>query len=231
MRVLVLVIVSFDKPVYHDMLAVWRERVRDDVRFIQCKSDKEWIGDIINDLRELRSLRAQPDGCKNSHFLESQSLSLGSLKDRFELVVANKTLYVRGDECLIPGPKCLLCVLAGAVVVAAGGVAGSNYLGGGGALGGWFINFVSGQTYNVTIGNGGIYGHPNNDTFMSEGQIDSAGSVTPGQYGTIGGNTTFTYNAGNYTVTGGSGGQGGIGGSPYVYTNKSGGGGGGYCYN
>jgi hypothetical protein len=26
-----------------------------------------------------------------------------SLKDRFELDVANKTLYVRGDECLIPG--------------------------------------------------------------------------------------------------------------------------------
>ena len=137
MRVLVLVIVSFDKPEYHDMLAVWRERInggsdvcRSDVWFIQCKSDKEWIGDIVNDLREpLRSsLRAplclRPDGCMNPPlFLEhsqslslgshsqslSQSLSLGSLsqslslKDRFELDVANKTLYVRGDECLIPG--------------------------------------------------------------------------------------------------------------------------------
>jgi hypothetical protein len=117
MKILVLVIVSFDKPEYHDMLAVWRERARDDVWFIQCKSDKEWIGDIVNDLREpLRSsLRAplclRPDGCKNPPlFLEdSQSLSLGShsqslsLKDRFELDVANKTLYVRGDECLIPG--------------------------------------------------------------------------------------------------------------------------------
>ena len=117
MKVLVLVIVSFDKPEYHDMLAVWRERARDDVWFIQCKSDKEWIGDIVNDLREpLRSsLRAplclRPDGCMNPPlFLEdSQSLSLGShsqslsLKDRFELDVANKTLFIKGDECLIPG--------------------------------------------------------------------------------------------------------------------------------
>lgn len=79
MHVLVLVIVSFDKPEYHDMLAVWRERARDDVWFIQCKSDKEWIGDVINDILD------------------------PSLKDRFELDVANKTLYVRGDECLIPG--------------------------------------------------------------------------------------------------------------------------------
>ena len=110
MHVLILVIVSFDKPEYHDMLAVWRERINEmtstDVWFIQCKSDKEWIGDIVNDLREpLRSSLKNPP-----LFLEeSQSLSLGSrsqslsLKDRFELDVANKTLYVRGDECLIPG--------------------------------------------------------------------------------------------------------------------------------
>ena len=106
MRVLVLVIVSFDKPEYHDMLAVWRERSRDDVWFIQCKSDKEWIGDIINDLRELRSPMTPPlfleDSLKDN--LDSQShLQSLSLKDRFELDVANKTLYVRGDECLIPG--------------------------------------------------------------------------------------------------------------------------------
>lgn len=122
MKVLVLVIVSFDKPEYHDMLAVWRERARDNVWFIQCKSDKEWIGDVVNDIGEpLRSsLRAplclRPDGCMNPPlFLEdSQSLSLGlhslgshsqshSLKDRFELDVANKTLFIKGDECLIPG--------------------------------------------------------------------------------------------------------------------------------
>jgi hypothetical protein len=115
MRVLVLVIVSFDKPEYHDMLAVWRERVNEksftdrsstDVWFIQCKSDKEWIGDIINDIvGELRSPMTPPFLDKDR--LGSQSLSLGSqslsLKDRFELDVANKTLYVRGDECLIPG--------------------------------------------------------------------------------------------------------------------------------
>ena len=81
MKVLVLVIVSFDKPEYHDMLAVWRERIngRSDVWFVQCKSDKEWIGDVINDILD------------------------PSLKDRFELDRENKTLYVRGDECLIPG--------------------------------------------------------------------------------------------------------------------------------
>ena len=151
MRVLVLVIVSFDKPEYHDMLAVWRERARDDVWFIQCKSDKEWIGDVINDIVGERSspmlLRVSPplfleDSQKShslgshsleshsleshslgshslgshsleshsleshsleSHSLESHSLESHSLKDRFELDVANKTLYVRGDECLIPG--------------------------------------------------------------------------------------------------------------------------------
>jgi len=104
MKVLVLVIVSFDKPEYHDMLAVWRERARDDVWFIQCKSDKEWIGDVVNDIGEpLRSsLKNPPLFLEDSQLEESQSQSL-SLKDRFELDVANKTLYVRGDECLIPG--------------------------------------------------------------------------------------------------------------------------------
>ena len=120
MKVLVLVIVSFDKPEYHHMLAVWRERInkmtRSDVWFIQCKSDKEWIGDVINDIVGERSspmlLRVSPplfleDSQKShsleSHSLESHSLESHSLKDRFELDVANKTLYVRGDECLIPG--------------------------------------------------------------------------------------------------------------------------------
>ena len=118
MKILVLVIVSFDKPVYYDMLRVWRERNNDccnrcDVWFIQCKSDAEWIGDIVNDIGEpLRSsLRAQPDGCMtpplsgdtmndilNTPFQQSQSLC-----DRFELDIANKTLFIRGDECLIPG--------------------------------------------------------------------------------------------------------------------------------
>jgi hypothetical protein len=57
-----------------------------DVWFIQNKSDKEWVGDIVNDLKDEHSLSP-------SH----------SLKDRFELDIANKTLYVKGDECLIPG--------------------------------------------------------------------------------------------------------------------------------
>jgi hypothetical protein len=113
MRVLVLVIVSFDKPVYYDMLRLWRERVLNndcfngcvtdgcvtdgcvtdgcvtdgcvtdgcvtDVWFIQCKSANEWIGDIVNDIGDT------------------------NLRDRFELDIANKTLFIRGDECLIPG--------------------------------------------------------------------------------------------------------------------------------
>jgi len=90
MRVLVLVIVSFDKPVYYHMLRVWRERIKKndctDVWFIQCKPDKEWVGDIVNDLSE-----------------HSDNPSKHSLKDRFELDRENKTLYIKGDECLIPG--------------------------------------------------------------------------------------------------------------------------------
>lgn len=100
MKVLVLVIVSFDKPVYYDMLAVWKKRINDltntdatDVWFIQCKSDKEWVGDIVNDLSEPSSTPLN----ENSF---NQSLTL---RDRFELDILNKTLYVRGDECLIPG--------------------------------------------------------------------------------------------------------------------------------
>jgi len=104
MRVLVLVIVSFDKPVYYNMLRVWRERSRDDVWFIQCKPASEWIGDIVNDLRELRSPMTPPlfleDSLKDN--LDSQSQS-HSLYEDFELDRENKTLYVRGDECLIPG--------------------------------------------------------------------------------------------------------------------------------
>ena len=55
MRVLVLVIASFDKPVYYDMLNVWKERCGDcpfetDVWFVRSKPDSEWIGDIINDI-------------------------------------------------------------------------------------------------------------------------------------------------------------------------------------
>lgn len=108
MKVLVLVIVSFDKPVYYDMLAVWKKRINDltmtdgfitDVWFIQCKSDKEWVGDIVNDLSELRSTPLNKQSLNQSLTL-SQSQTL---KNRFELDILNKTLYVRGDECLIPG--------------------------------------------------------------------------------------------------------------------------------
>ncbi len=136
MKVLVLVIVSFDKPVYYDMLAVWKKRINEqsltdgcttDVWFIQCKSDKEWVGDIVNDLREpsytplnehsleshsleshsLESHSLESHSLEShsleSHSLESHSLESHSLKHRFELDRENKTLYVKGDECLIPG--------------------------------------------------------------------------------------------------------------------------------
>jgi len=116
MRVLVLVIVSFDKPVYYDMLQVWRERNNSfdsvdgcvtDVWFIQCKSDAEWVGDIVNDIREpLRSSPMTPPLCGQSQsqsISDFESLGSQSLCDRFELDIANKTLFIRGDECLIPG--------------------------------------------------------------------------------------------------------------------------------
>lgn len=83
MRVLVLVIASFDKPVYYDMLNVWKTRLTNDdvsdVWFVRSKPDSEWIGDIVNDILD-------PE-----------------LKDRYELDILNKTIFVRGDECLIPG--------------------------------------------------------------------------------------------------------------------------------
>lgn len=129
MKVLVLVIVSFDKPVYYDMLAVWKKRINDltntdrcttdgsntdgsntDVWFIQCKSDKEWVGDIVNDLRDEHSLNQSQKSSMLNQSQKSltltQSLTLSqslTLKHRFELDRENKTLYVKGDECLIPG--------------------------------------------------------------------------------------------------------------------------------
>lgn len=80
---LILVIVSFDKPVYYEMLRIWKKRKLQNVWFLQCKPESEWIGDIVNDLKD-KSL--------------SQSQS-----DCFELDIENQTLYVKGDECLIPG--------------------------------------------------------------------------------------------------------------------------------
>ena len=122
MKVLVLVIASFDKPVYYDMFGVWKKRITEltdgcmtdgcmtDVWFIQLKSDKEWIGDIVNDIEERSSpmtppLSGQSQSQSVSDFesLGSASLGSASLKERFELDILNKTLFVRGDECLIPG--------------------------------------------------------------------------------------------------------------------------------
>ena len=98
-RILVLVIVSFDKPVYYDMLRVWREMylLNDSVWFIQCKPESEWVGDIVNDIPLLKQSQSQ----SQSDCL-SQSLSQ-SLCDCLELDIANKTLFIKGNECLIPG--------------------------------------------------------------------------------------------------------------------------------
>jgi hypothetical protein len=117
MKILVFVIVSFDKPIYYDMLQVWRERILPndsvDVWFIQCKSDAEWIGDIVNDIRERSKA---PFGCRRWNIEDVDSLmnppllgsaplihSQRSLRDCLELDNENKTLYVKGEECLIPG--------------------------------------------------------------------------------------------------------------------------------
>ena len=81
MRCLILVIVSFDKPVYYDMFRVWRERCKanNDVWFIQCKPASEWIGDIVNDIRERSKA---PFGCRRWNIEDVHSLmnppSLGS---------------------------------------------------------------------------------------------------------------------------------------------------------
>jgi hypothetical protein len=101
MRCLILVIVSFDKPVYYDMLRVWREMylTNDSVWFIQCKPESEWIGDIVNDLPE--SLLSQ--SLLSQSLLSQSLLSHSLLSQSLELDLANKTLFVKGNECLIPG--------------------------------------------------------------------------------------------------------------------------------
>ena len=98
-RTLILIIVSFDKPVYYEMLRVWKQRNLQNVWFIQCKPAGEWIGDIINDISELRSLMNPPSPA--APYLNPPSFADCSLN--FELDIQNQTLYIKGDECLIPG--------------------------------------------------------------------------------------------------------------------------------
>ena len=74
MKILVLVIVSFDKPVYYDMLQLWKQRHLQNVWFIQCKPASEWIGDIVNDVPE-----SEP-----------------TLRDNFELDRAHTTTHQEG---------------------------------------------------------------------------------------------------------------------------------------
>ena len=91
---------------------------------------------------------------------------------------------------------------------------GSGGGGGGGALNGWFVTYNSSYTtYNVTIGEGGLYGPPNNRTRaqVSEGAESTSAAKTSGQNGLSGGNTTFTYAGSNYESVGGTYGKGGLG--------------------
>ena len=104
----------------------------------------------------------------------------------------------------------------GGGVRGSGSVGGSAGGGGGGALNAWFVTFVSDQTtYNVTIGEGGLYGQPNNGTGIAEGAEDRSGgqsNLSQGRDGAPGGDTTFTYNSLNYISKGGKDGHGGKGG-------------------
>jgi hypothetical protein len=76
-RVLVLVIASFNNPAYTKMKEIWERRCIPDMWFIRCKPASQWIGDLFDDASSPNSM--------------------------FELDVENRTLFVKGDECLIPG--------------------------------------------------------------------------------------------------------------------------------
>ena len=75
-RVLILVIASFNNPAYMKMKEIWERRRIPDMWFIRCKSESQWIGDLFDN---------------------------DALNSMFELDVENRTLFVKGDECLIPG--------------------------------------------------------------------------------------------------------------------------------
>ena len=76
-RVLVLVIASFNNPAYIKMREIWERRCIPDMWFIRCKAESQWIGDLFDDASSGNSM--------------------------FELDVENRTLFVKGDECFIPG--------------------------------------------------------------------------------------------------------------------------------
>ncbi len=85
MRICVLVIASHNKPEYLQMEAVWKSRLLDhsqgyglcDVWLLHSKPANQWIGDLVND-----------------SFLDP---------DNVELDIAERTIYIKQDECLIPG--------------------------------------------------------------------------------------------------------------------------------
>ena len=76
-RVLVLVIASFINPEYIKMKEIWERRCIPDMWFIRCKPESQWLDDLFDDD--------------------------SSFNNMFELDVENRTLFVKGDECFIPG--------------------------------------------------------------------------------------------------------------------------------
>lgn len=80
MRILVLIIASHNKSEYLQMEAIWKSRMVPDwcdMWLVHSKSDGQWIGDLVNDFD-----------------LDPSYV---------EMDTAEKTLYIKQDECMIPG--------------------------------------------------------------------------------------------------------------------------------
>jgi hypothetical protein len=93
---------------------------------------------------------------------------------------------------------------------------GSGGGGGGGALNAWWIN-VEDPTYSVTVGGGGSFGRPTNNTDVAEGTVATTGTAVKGASGGGGGSSSLIYSFPGsflyyyYTSNGGAGGTGGAG--------------------
>jgi hypothetical protein len=80
MRILVLVIASYGKPEYWHMEQIWKSRVVPDwcdMWLVHSKPACQWIGDLVND-----------------SWLDPENV---------EVDIREKILFVKQDECLIPG--------------------------------------------------------------------------------------------------------------------------------
>jgi hypothetical protein len=80
MRILVLVIASHNKPEYLQMEQLWllrKPHINCDVWLVHSKPVSEWVGDIVND-----------------SWIDPENI---------EVDLGRQTIYVKQDECLIPG--------------------------------------------------------------------------------------------------------------------------------